>query len=295
MPSPEETPSPQDERELVARLAPESPIMFARARRLLRDMTRDGAARFRVGVAEHGCRSVLHGENGWQAVHRPDGSADAASDHATARAATAHAVGGILSEDGVSLNSTILEIADLIRRESHEYTWTWALTETAQRISAESRNATRPSGTPCIALEGLVGRAGYIVLRPAPTPSEGPFVDVHTVWSMMAFNLLPDTPGEPAEILSEGTILDGYGDTDDVFLYEPGTPFTRRGLWDEPARHTHRSYRVRRPLHVYPSFPTDKATISVADTTGQGRGYYLVDTIAALLATGTLRETTEGP
>lgn len=292
-------PSPPDERELVARLAPESPIMFERARRLLRDMTRDGAARFRAGVVEDGCRSVLHGENGWQAAHRDD-SAGAllragTSDHPTARAATAHAVSGILSEEGVSLNSTILEIAGLIRQERHTYTWTWTLTETAQRISAESRNAAPPSGTPCIALEGVVGRAGYIVLRPVLTPPEGPFMDIHTVWSMMAFNLLPDTPGEPAEILPENTILDGYGDTDQVFLYEPGTPFTRRGLWDEPTRHTHRSYRVRRPLHVYPSFPSDKATISIEDTAGQGRGYYLVDTIAALLAAGTLRETTEGP
>src|SRR5690606_41607284 len=36
------------EREHVALLAPESPIMFARARHILRDLTRDGAARFRV-------------------------------------------------------------------------------------------------------------------------------------------------------------------------------------------------------------------------------------------------------
>ncbi|TDC90352.1 glycohydrolase toxin TNT-related protein [Actinomadura sp. 7K507] len=302
-------PQAQHERELVARLAPESPILFARARHVLRDMTRDGAARFRVGAVEQGCRSVLHGENGWQSVHRPAASTDAtsgqphgrasdepqgrASGHATAREATAHAVGGLLADEGVSLNSTILKIAGLITVDRD--TNAWALTETGQRIWAESEDAARPSGTSCIALEGLAGRAGYFVHRPGPAPSEGPFMNVHTVFSMAAFNLLPDSAGEPGEILPEDTILDGYGDTGEVFLFEPGTPFNRRGLWGEPERHPYRAYRVREPLHVYPSFPVEKATISVENPAEEGRGYYLVDTIAALLASGTLSETTGAP
>lgn len=123
MSSPRQVPSQQDERELVARLAPESPIMFARARHVLRDLTCDGAGLFRADAVADGC-----------------------------------AVGGILSAEGVSLNSTILKIAGLISTAPGIGGWT--LTETAQQIWAESENVTRPAGTSCIALDGLAGRTG---------------------------------------------------------------------------------------------------------------------------------------
>lgn len=287
-------PSPQNERELVARLAPESPILFARARHLLRDLTPNAVDRFRVGEPENGCWSVTHNENSWQSTHRhQDASTTQTSDHPTAKAATAHAVGGLLAEDGVSLSSTILRTAGLIDRDKG----IWALTEAAQRIVTETENAPRPSGTDYIALEGLAGRAGYFVREPSSAPTEGPFVDARTVLSMAAFAELPDSPSplEPSEILPNGTLLDGYGDTGAVFLYEPGTPFNRRGLWGGPYRHPHRFYEVRTPLRVYPSFPFEMTTISVEDITGPGRGYYLVDTVADLLASGALSETTERP
>lgn len=293
---PQEVPSPQNEHELVARLHPESPILFARARRLLRDMTPNGVGRFRVGAVEDGCWSVLHGENGWQSAGRLDGAAET-SDHATAREATAHAVGGILAAEGVSVNSDLLELAGLVKRELRVElrVSVRVLTEAALRIGAESENAARPSGTSWIALADLVKGPGFFVCRPGPAPSEGPFVSVHTIFTMVALSQLPESAGEPAETLPEGTVLDGYGGTDQVFLFEPGTPFHRRGLWDEPARHPHRFYWVRRPLRVYPSFPIEYATIPVEDIPDQGRGYYLVDTIADLLASGALSETTERP
>ncbi|TQM67207.1 hypothetical protein FHX41_0812 [Actinomadura hallensis] len=299
------------EREHVALLAPESPIMFARARHILRDLTRDGAARFRVGVVEEGCWSVLRGENGWRAVHRPRGSTgpDEASDHATAREATAHAVGGLLAEEGVSVNSAVLELAGLIRLDAQRNMpiALWVLTETGERVWDESEHAARPTDTPCVALEGVVGRAGYFVARPGPAPSEGPFVTVRTVMSMAAFARLPEPPDDPGEIqpvdLPVDAILDGYGDTDQVFLFEPGTPFNRCGLWDERERHPHRRYRVLEPLRAYPSFPFEKAAIDVERferaaidverSSEEGSGYYVVDTVAALLAAGTLSEVTE--
>lgn len=295
------------EREHVALLAPESPIMFARARHILRDLTRDGAARFRVGVVEEGCWSVLRGENGWRAVHRPGGSTgpDEVSDHATAREATAHAVGGLLAEEGVSVNSAVLELAGLIRLDHR--TGAWPLTETGRRVRDEPENAIRPADASAIALEGVDGRAGYFVARPGPAPSEGPFVTVRTVMSMAAFARLPEPPDDPGEIqpvdLPVDAILDGYGDTDQVFLFEPGTPFNRCGLWDERERHPHRRYRVLEPLRAYPSFPFEKAAIDVERferaaidverSSEEGSGYYVVDTVAALLAAGTLSEVTE--
>ncbi|TDE18830.1 glycohydrolase toxin TNT-related protein [Actinomadura sp. 6K520] len=299
MPPPQEIAHRRAEREHVALLAPESPVMFARARRILRDLTRDGAARFRVGTVDGGCRSVLRGENGWRAVHRPGGSAEAAeaSDHATAREATAHAVAGLLAEEGVRVHSGMLELAGLIRLDPP--TGAWVLTETGRRVRDESANAARPAGASCIALEGVTGRAGYFVTRPGTPPSEGPFLDVRTVLSMAVFAGLPEPPDDPGEVqpvdLPAGTVLDGHGDTGEVFLFEPGTPFNRRGLWGGPEHHPHRRYRVREPLRGYPSFPFEKATIDVERTGGEGRGYYLVDTIAALLAAGTLTETTERP
>ncbi|TDB85758.1 glycohydrolase toxin TNT-related protein [Actinomadura sp. 7K534] len=299
MPPPNETTRPRAEREHVALLAPESPVMFARARHILRDLTRDGAARFLVGAVDEGCWSVLRGEDGWRAVHWPGGSAgaDEATDHATAREATAHAVAGLLAEEGVSVHSGILELAGLIRLDPP--TGAWGLTDTGRRVRDESANSARPAGTSCIALEAVTARAGYFVTRPGPPPSEGPFVDVRTVLSMAAFAGLPEPPDDPGEArpvdLPVDTALDGYGDDGEVFLFEPGTPFNRRGLWGEPEHHRHRRYRVRKPLRGYPSFPFEQATIDVERTGREGRGYYLVDTIAALLAAGTLSETTERP
>jgi len=90
----------------------------------------------------------------------------------------------------------------------------------------------------------------------------------------------------PKELL-EGTVLDGYGGQDDVFLFTPDAPFSRRGLWGGPHQHTRKVYRVQRPLLVYPGFPVERETSPGTERRGEpaegGRGYYLVDSIADLI------------
>lgn len=288
---------PQDEHELVARLAPESPLLFARARRLLRDLAGDAAAPFTAGRLENGCWTVLHGGNGWLAVRWEDGSAADVASRETARAAVAYAAGGLLAEEGTGLNSEVFRLAGLLQEGKHDASrgWReWELTGEGRRIWSETEDAPRPASDRLyVSLASLLGRRGcvYFVSAPGKPPARGPFVSVHEVFERFAHNELPEAAGEPGEVLPEGTVLDGHGDTDQVFLYEVGTPFSRRALWGEPDRHTHRFYRVREPLRAYPGFPSGNATVSVERTDGEGRGFYLVDTVADLVASGRLSET----
>ncbi|HEU5027028.1 MAG TPA: glycohydrolase toxin TNT-related protein [Spirillospora sp.] len=289
---------PQDEHDLTGALAPESPILFYRARRLLGDWTRDGAARFRVGRLEDGCWSVLRGGDGWRSVRTDGGRPAAGEAHETARAAVAHALGGLLTEAGTGLNPKIFQMAGIVRPAPDDRTdWgPWYLTEAGERLRAESDDAPRPGPeVPCVPLERLLGRErGYFTLRREPAPERGGFVTVHRVFELAARDRLPGDPGEPAETLAEGTVLDGYGATDQVFLYEPGTPFHKRGIQGMPEMYEHRFYEVRRPLRVHPAFPLEHTTVARGRTTGTGRGYYLVDSVADLLRDGRLAETT-GP
>jgi hypothetical protein len=310
--------TPQDEHDLVARLAPESPILFYRARRLLRDWTRDAASRFLVGRVEDGCWTVLHGDDGWLAVRaepdepresheaaearepgepgepREPGGPREVTAHGTARAAVAHALGGLLTEAGTGLNMTVFQLAGIIEPGPDDRTGLgpWFLTETGERLRAESESAPRPDpGVPCVALERLLGRErGYFALRRESAPERGAFVTVHQVFAMAAHRALPDGPGEAAETLPEGHVLDAYGDTDQVFLYEPGTPFHERGTWGSPDVHPHRFYRLERPLRVHPASPLEYTVVPRGKRTGSGRGYHLVDSIADLLRDGALSE-----
>ncbi|TDD64481.1 glycohydrolase toxin TNT-related protein [Actinomadura rubrisoli] len=289
--------APQDERDLVAQLAPESPLLFARARRLLQDLSGDAVARFKVGRLGTGCWTVLQGEDGWRAVRWEGDSYSDLASRDTARATVAYAVGALLAEEGSGLNSEVFRLAGLIREGEHDEAkgWReWELTETGQRIWTETENAPRPSSDRLyVALGTLLGRHGcvYFVSAPGKAPAHGPFVSVRQVFEMLAFNALPEAPGEPSELLPAGKVLDGYGDTDQVFLYEVGTPFNKRALWGEPERHRHRFYRLQEPLRVHPGFPVEHTTVSVEQATEDGRGYYLVNTIAELVASGRLRET----
>ncbi|MBO2460223.1 glycohydrolase toxin TNT-related protein [Actinomadura violacea] len=283
---------PQDEHELTCALAPESPILFYRARRLLGDWTRDAAARFRVGRVEDGCWSVLRTGDGWQAVRGAGGEAGV---HGTARAAVARAVGGLLAEAGTGLNPQVFRMAGIIRPAPDDYTdWgPWFLTEDGERLRDESERGPRPGPeVPCVPLERLLDRGhGYFTLRRESAPERGGFVTVHQVFEMAACHRLPDGPGVPAETLPEGTVLDGYGPDDQVFLYDPDTPFHKRGLQGRADSYEHRFYEVRRPLLLHPAFPLEHTVLPLGRPTDDGRGYYLVDSVAALLRDGCLAET----
>ncbi|MDL4814889.1 TNT domain-containing protein [Actinomadura opuntiae] len=285
--------TPQDEHDLTDALAPESPILFFRARRLLDEWTRDAAARFLVGRLEDGCWSVLHGDDGWHSI----GTDAEHSTHDTARAAVAHALGGLLTEAGTGLNMKIMEMAGIVEGPELDSTdWgPWTLTDSGRRLGAESEHAPRPAAdVPCIALDRLPGHRGaYIALRPEAAPEHGPYVTVHHIFELAAFRQLPEGPGEPPEELTEGSVLDCYGDTGQVFLYEPGTPFHERGIPGSADRYPHRFYRLQRPLRVHPAFPLEYTIVARGRTTGSGRGYYLVDSVADLLRDGALVETAD--
>ncbi|GAA2161678.1 glycohydrolase toxin TNT-related protein [Actinomadura napierensis] len=289
--------TPQDEHDLVARLAPESPILFFRARRLLRDWTRDGTARFAVGRLEDGCWSILHGDGGWHAVRSDGGRPAEHTAHGTARAALARAVGALLTEAGTGLNMKVFQLAGITRPAPDDLTdWgPWYLTETGERLRAESENGPRPGPeVPCVALRRLLGRErGYFTLRRESAPEQGGFVTVRQVFELAVHRELPERPGEPSEVLPAGTVLDCYGDTGQVFLYEPGTPFHKRGIPGMAEQHAHRFYRLQRPLRVYPAFPLEHTIIPNGRVTATGRGHYLVDSIADLLRDGHLAETAD--
>jgi hypothetical protein len=118
-------------------------------------------------------------------------------------------------------------------------------------------------------------------------------VTVRRVFELAALQNLPASPGEPPEVLPEGHVLDTYGDTGQVFLFDLDTPFHERGTWGSADAHTRRFYRVRRPLRVHPAFPLEHTIIPRGRTTGSGRGYYLVDSVAVLLRNGVLGETAD--
>ncbi|MER6813492.1 glycohydrolase toxin TNT-related protein [Spirillospora sp. NPDC000708] len=286
--------TPQDEHDLVARLAPESPILFYRARRLLREWTRDAADRFLVGRVEDGCWTILHGDDGWLAVRTENGAPREITAHGTARAAVAHALGGLLTEAGTGLNMKVFQLAGIIEPGPDDRTdlGPWFLTETGERLRAESESAPRPDPeVPCVALDRLLGRdRGYFALRRESAPERGAFVTVHRAFALAAHRELPDGPGEAAETLPEGRVLDAYGGTDEVFLYELGTPFHERGTWGSADAHPHRFYRLERPLRVYPAFPLEYTIVPRGKRTDRGRGYHLVDSIADLLRDGALSE-----
>lgn len=287
------TPAVQDEHGLIDRLAPESPIMFARARRLLHATTDHGPARFAVGRPVPDGWTILRGDEGWEAVHSDGGSFTGD----TARAAVAHAVGALLAAEHRAVNTEILGIAGLIepsgRWDDEKNTSFCKLTEAAELIRSETENAPRPSsGGPYIALEDIPERE-HLAYHPAvtgPPPPHGGFMSTHRVFEMAAYNLLPEPAATSTEVLPVGTLLDGYGDTDEVFLYEIGTPFSKRGLPQFADRHRYRVYELQHPMTVYPAFPFEKTTVEMTKTTTEGRGYYLVDTISVLLASGHLTE-----
>lgn len=296
-------PVPRTERELVALLDPESPLLFAWARRALREIAGEAAGRFLTGQVAPGSWSVLRGTDEWLVVHRrDDGSPDEVIAFDTARSAVADAMAGVLTAANVEINNEILNVAGILRWD-HETGLHWRLTDAGLALGQRAGGPIGPRAHGrYLPIETFEERPlDYFVCVPGPPPRSGPFVSVHEVFTMAARNMLPpDAAAEPGVDLSEGTVLDGYGDQDQVFLFTPQTPFVRRGLWGMPGGHRLRTYRVRRPLRVYPGFPIAGATYATGrprddrGLAGEGQGYYLIESIAEYVRSGDLTETS-GP
>ncbi|MFF5260120.1 glycohydrolase toxin TNT-related protein [Actinomadura viridis] len=305
---------PQTEHDLIASLAGESPLLFPWARRALWNVTGDRAGRLLLGRVAPGRWSVVRGEPGWLVVRRHDegsGDGDGADVVAfeTARSAVADSMAGVMADAELALTSGLLELAGLIHQDPRNLNVTWSLGEAGRAIKERGgeRNGPRAQG-PGLPLGSFEGRLpDYFLRMPVPPPETGAFVSVREIYTLAAQAMLPEAPegtepGHAGEELPEGTVLDGYGGTDQVFLFTPETPFHRRGLQGGPRGYEHRTYRLQRPVRAYPGFPVDKMVVpspaksrtrTLAKPDEQ-RGYYLVDTIAALLESGALAEISGG-
>lgn len=305
---------PQDEHDLVAALRPEHPMLFAHARRLLSNTTRNGAGRFQVGRIAPGRRSVILGETGWVAVRPADGTGWNTATFDDARSAVACAVAGLMCEERVGVNSRLLEIAGVLKSvlvpqdDGRTRRSEWRPHTVGVEIQERFQDASGPTATTVtgdgayLGLEALLASPpGYFNAVPGPPPEDGPYVSVHEVFEHFVRNSLPDpvepenTGGDGAVSLPEGTELDAYGDTDQVIAYEPGTPFSKRALWGSAEDHAYHRYRVLRPLRTYPClwFRTSVLPAGAeasAAPGGSGRGHFLVDSIDTLVADGHLAE-----
>ncbi|MBG6093266.1 glycohydrolase toxin TNT-related protein [Actinomadura viridis] len=296
---------PQTEHDLIASLDGESPLLFPWARRALRNVTGDRAGRFLLGRVTPGCWSVVRGEPGWLAVHRRDEalvdgdrSGDEVVAFETARSAVADAMAGVMADAEVALTSGLLELAGLIHQDPRNLNVTWSLGEAGRAIKERGgeRDGPRAQG-PGLPLEAFEGHLpDYFLRLPVPPPETGPFVSVREIHALAARAMLPVEAKETKETeeLPEGTVLDGYGSQDQEFLFTPETSFRRRGLRGGPRAYERRTYRVQRPLRAHPGFPVDKMLAphpaEARTKDHEDRGYYLVDSIAALVASGALVE-----
>ncbi|MFV2175009.1 glycohydrolase toxin TNT-related protein [Actinomadura sp. LOL_016] len=241
--------------------------------------------------------SVMHGASGWQVV--PGSTPDEPETFGSARSAVADAMARVLATADAGVTSGLLELAGIVKDLGAGKPFC-ELGDAGLRLKERSadREAVRPPG-PCVPLGRLENRpTGYFRILPGPRPDAGAFATVHEIYELAARALLPGDPDEnagpgawlgdgTAVDLAEGALLDGYGDRDQVFLFTPGTPFRRRGLWGSAGVHEHHRYRLRRPLRAHPGFPVATATLGNGDERA-GQGYYLVETIAELVSAGVL-------
>ncbi|MFC5745155.1 glycohydrolase toxin TNT-related protein [Actinomadura rugatobispora] len=296
----------QEERELVAALPAGLEHLFVRARDLVRDVAPRASGRFLAGRVADGRWSVVRapGEGGWAVV---GGGGAVPFEHV--REAVAYAVGGVLAGAGAEVNSAVLELAGLLHRRTEPDSGrdAWMLTAEGGRVGARTRGLPRPESGAFVALGPIHNRpvgCGYFACETGPPPERGGFVSTHEVFERLAGQMLPHPAPEPeapeaapVEVLPPGTELDAYGGTDRPFLFEIGTPFSVRGLYGTADAHPYRVYRVERPLRVHPGlfagtaiFPTGEELRNPPEE--PGRGYYLVDSIADLVASGLLTEIT---
>lgn len=318
--NPQDPQDPQDPRELVAALPPGELLLFAHAGRLLRNTTRRGATRFLIGRAAPGCRSVLRDGDRWVAVHLDEhGGHATATAFDDARSATAHALAGLMAQEGVGLNTAILRAAGLIERvpagdpsggsDRGTSPLEWRLTDAGRRLAERAPVGASAGGRVHADLAAVAGHPfGYVTITPvAASEGHGPLIPIHAVFESFVRHVLPGAATSPSgesastrETLEEGTELDSYTGADDVMAYTPETPFSRRALWGSAEDHRRHRYRVLRPLVAYRAFWYDTSTIPAgAEATARparssgstsGHGHYLVHTIADLLRTGDLGE-----
>ena len=308
----------QDEHELVAGRE----LLFVRARDLIRDLAPRAVDRLLVGRVADGCWSVLRASEGMWAAVGPDGASSSGDGPDTGgavpfddvRDAVAYAVGGVLAEAGAQVDSEVLRLAGLLyrQRERDPDREAWMLAPDGRQVSGRSRGLIRPESGSYINLEQVHNRPvgwGYFVCEAGPAPARGGFVSVHEVFRRLAGQTLPKPPPEPdpdpmlnppVVELEVGTELDAYGSIDEPFLYEIGTPFSVRGLYGSPEAHPYRVFRVQKPLRASPGLFVPAPVFAIGDEEepeppeGRGRGYYLVESIADLIASGHLVEIT-GP
>ncbi|TDD64480.1 TNT domain-containing protein [Actinomadura rubrisoli] len=322
--------TPQRESDLVRLLPTGAEQLFMRARMKLADLTpgpdrhstgsdhrstgpdqrntgpdhrSTGPDRLRVGTPADGCWTIAHTDGAWLALG-PDGTI--APFH-EARAAVVHAMAGVMADARMEINSQVLRTARLLDRRTRprDGVDAWLLASGDRSAQARTSDSPRPSAPgPYIALDPLHNRpGGHFVCVPGPPPETGAFISVHDVYRTLADKLLPkpkptaQAQEPPSEVLRPGAMVDAYGDPSSSFVYDVGTPFSRRGLWGEPQDYPYRVYRVEKPLRGYtglfsmaPIFPTGETP----PPSDEGMGYYLVDSIADLVASGHLVETT-GP
>ncbi|QKG24714.1 glycohydrolase toxin TNT-related protein [Actinomadura verrucosospora] len=293
--------APQDEDDLVAQLPPGLEPLFARAREKLARYV-PGEDRLRVGTVEDGCWTIARTGGAWLAIG-PDASVRPFDDP---RAATVHAMAGVMAGAEMEINSRVLYDTGIVARERRPRRNIDAWVSSREDDSPAARTLASPRPTaagPYIALDGMSNRpGGYFVCFPGPVPELGAFVSVHEVYARLAEPGLPERTPEPEPasepepagvILPAGKEVDTYHDPADRFVFEIGTPWLRRGH-NNLGGLTYRVYRVQRPLRAHPGLFEVGPIGSDTPPAETGMGYNLVHSIADLVASGHLVEIT-GP
>lgn len=293
------TPTPQREPDLVALLPAGLEQLFMRARVKLADFVPSAADTLRIGTPGEGGWTVAHTPGAWLAL----GPGGDIAPYAEPRRAVAHAMAGVMTAARMEINSTILESVRLISLQGNLNNGekAWLFDETGREQNVRTACSPRPQGPgPFISLDRVHNRpGGHFVCFPGPAPESGPYVAVHDVCMMLAERVLPKpapspqaAPEPPSEVLEPGAEFDSYGDPAARHIFTIGTPFLRRGLWGTSSDYDYHVYRVERPIRAYPGLFYPGPLGSDPPPPDTGMGYYLVDSISDLLASGHLVETT---
>ncbi|MEU9021852.1 glycohydrolase toxin TNT-related protein [Actinomadura sp. NPDC048394] len=296
--------APQDEDDLTRQLPPGLESLFARAREKLAAYV-PGVDRLRVGTVADGCWTIARTGGAWLAIG-PDASVRPFDDP---RAATVHAMAGVMAGADLEINSQVLHAAGIITRQRspRKKQDAWNLAADTGSPVTRTYSSPRPSAPgPYVALEGMANRpGGYFVCFPGPAPEHGPYASVHEICGLLAATGLPHpapaaepepsapAPEPPSETLPAGKEVDTYHDPADRFVFEIGTPWLRRGHNNLHGL-TYRVYRVQKPLRAYPVLFEVGPIGSSTPPEETGMGYNLVHPIADLVASGHLVEIT-GP